>query len=146
GRRIVGWQLCRTTEPVSYPSETPRGPIVAIVDEYAGSDGDIATQAIKLYGIAPVIGTRTWGGVIGIDAKYTLVDGTGVTQPKFAFWFTGGIGWDVENYGVDPDVEVAIPPHEWAAGRDPQLDTAIRMVLEALEIRPSAQPPQVPQI
>lgn len=143
GRRIVGWQICRTTEPVSYPSETPRGPIVAIVDEYAGSDGDIATQAIKLYGIAPVVGTRTWGGVIGIDAKYTLVDGTGVTQPKFAFWFAGGIGWGVENYGVDPDVEVTIPPHEWAAGRDPQLDTAIRMALEALERRPPAQPPQI---
>ncbi len=143
GRRIIGWQLTRLTEPASYPSEAPRGPIVAIADEYAGSDGDIATQAIKLYGIAPVIGTRTWGGVIGIDAKYTLVDGTGVTQPKFAFWFDGDVGWGVENYGVDPDVEVTIPPHDWAAGRDPQLDTAIRMALEELERRPPATPPVI---
>jgi tricorn protease len=143
GRRIVGWSLPRWSKPSSYPSEAPRGPIVAIVDEYAGSDGDIATQAIKLYGIAPVIGTRTWGGVIGIDNKYALVDGTGVTQPKFAFWFTGGVGWSVENYGVDPDVEVTIPPHDWAAGRDPQLDTAIRMALEELERKPSATPPTI---
>ena len=142
-RRIVGWQVSRLIEPASYPSEAPRGPIVAIVDEFAGSDGDIATQAIKLYGIAPVVGMRTWGGVVGIDAKYSLVDGTGVTQPKFAFWFEGGIGWGVENYGVDPDVEVPIPPHDWAAGRDPQLETAIRMALEELERRPAATPPQI---
>lgn len=142
-RRIIGWQLSRMIEPASYPSEAPRGPIVTVVDEFAGSDGDIATQAIKLYGIAPVIGTRTWGGVVGVDAKYTLVDGTGVTQPKFAFWFGGGVGWGVENYGVDPDFEVPIPPHDWAAGRDPQLDTAIRMALEELERRPAATPPQI---
>ena len=96
---------------MSYPAEAPRGPIVAVTDEYAGSDGDIVTQAIKLYGIAPVVGMRTWGGVIGIDSKYSLVDGTGVTQPKYAFWFEGA-GWGVENYGVDPDVEVPFPPHD----------------------------------
>ncbi len=143
GRRIVGWSLSRLTEPSTYPSEAPRGPIVAIVDEFAGSDGDIATQAIKLIGIAPVVGMRTWGGVVGIDSKYSLVDGTGVTQPKFAFWFTGGVGFSVENYGVDPDVEVPIPPHDWAAGRDPQLETAIRMALEQLERTPTATPPQI---
>ena len=143
GRRIIGWQLSRLIEPASYPGEAPRGPIVTIVDEFAGSDGDIATQAIKLYGIAPVIGTRTWGGVIGIDSKYTLIDGTGVTQPKFAFWFAGGVGWGVENYGVDPDVEVPIPPHDWGAGRDPQLETAIRMALEELERRPPAAAPRI---
>jgi tricorn protease len=141
-RKVIGWAFSRLHEPWTYPSEAPRGPIVVLADEYAGSDGDIVTQAIKLYGIAPVIGMRTWGGVIGIDSKYTLVDGTGVTQPKFAFWFDGGVGLGVENYGVDPDVEVPIPPHDWAAGRDPQLDTAIRMVLEALETSPKAGPPQ----
>ncbi|MGH3416768.1 MAG: S41 family peptidase, partial [Actinocrinis sp.] len=141
-RKIIGWELSRLAEPVSYPSEAPRGPIVAVVDEYAGSDGDIGTQAIKRYGIAPVVGVRTWGGVIGIDGKYSLVDGTGVTQPKYSFWFDGGSGWGVENYGVDPDVEVPIPPHDWIAGRDPQLDTAIRMALEALDSRPALTPPQ----
>lgn len=142
-RKVIGWQLSRYTEPLSYPGEAPLGPIVAVTDEYAGSDGDIATQAIKLNGIAPVVGMRTWGGVIGIDSKYSLVDGTGVTQPKYAFWFTGGTGWGVENYGVEPDVEVAIAPHDAAAGRDPQLETAIRMALEELERRPRATPPGI---
>jgi tricorn protease len=142
GRRIIGWDVSRYEEPSSYPAEAPRGPVVAIADENAGSDGDIVTQALKSYGIATVVGTRTWGGVIGIDMKYALVDGTGVTQPKYAFWFDDA-GWAVENYGVDPDVEVAIPPHDWAAGRDPQLDTAVRLALQALEQRPPAVPPTV---
>jgi tricorn protease len=141
-RRIIGWDVSRYEEPSSYPAEAPRGPIVAIADENAGSDGDIVTQALKSYGIATVVGTRTWGGVIGIDMKYALVDGTGVTQPKYAFWFADA-GWAVENYGVDPDVEVTIPPHDWAAGRDPQLDTAVRLALQALEQRPPAVPPAV---
>ncbi len=141
-RRIIGWDVTRYDEPSSYPAEAPRGPIVAIADEYAGSDGDIVTQAVKSYGIATVVGTRTWGGVIGIDFKYDLVDGTAVTQPKYAFWFTDS-GWGVENYGVDPDVEVPIAPHDWAAGADPQLDTAVRLALQALEQRPPAVPPTI---
>jgi tricorn protease len=141
-RRIIGWDVSRYDQPSSYPAEAPRGPVVAIADEYAGSDGDIVTEALKSYGIATVVGTRTWGGVIGIDLKYDLVDGTGVTQPKYAFWFAD-VGWAVENYGVDPDVEVTIAPHDWAARRDPQLDTAVRLALQALEQRPPAAPPTV---
>jgi tricorn protease len=141
-RRIIGWDVTRYDEPSSYPAEAPRGPIVAIADEHAGSDGDIVTQALKSYGIATVVGTRTWGGVIGIDFKYGLVDGTAVTQPKYAFWFADA-GWGVENYGVDPDVEVTIAPHDWAAGRDPQLDTAVQLALQALEQHPPAVPPAV---
>jgi tricorn protease len=141
-RRVIGWDVTRYDQPSSYPAEAPRGPVVALADEYAGSDGDIVTQALKSYGIATVVGTRTWGGVIGIDMKYQLVDGTGVTQPKYAFWFADA-GWGVENYGVDPDVEVTIPPHDWAADRDPQLDTAVRLALQALEQHPPAAPPTV---
>jgi tricorn protease len=141
-RKVIGWEVSRHAESVSYPGEAPHGPIVAVTDEFAGSDGDIATQAIKLYGIAPVIGMRTWGGVIGIDDRYRLVDGTGVTQPKFAFWFEGS-GWGVENYGVDPDIEVPFPPHDAVAGRDPQLETAIRLALEAVESRPGPKPPRI---
>ena len=99
-------------------------------------------QALKSYGIATVVGTRTWGGVLGVDLKYELVDGTMVAQPKYAWWFAG-VGWAVENHGVDPDVEVTIAPHDWAAGRDPQLDTAVRLALQALEGRTPAAPPTV---
>ena len=99
-------------------------------------------QALKSYGIATVVGTRTWGGVRGVDFKYELVDGTIAAQPKYAWWFAG-VGWAVENHGVDPDVEVTIAPHDWAAGRDPQLDTAVRLALRALEQRTPAAPPAV---
>jgi hypothetical protein len=63
-------------------------------------------------------------------------------QPKYAYWFAG-VGWALENHGVDPDVEVTIAPHDWAAGRDPQLDTAVRLALQALEQRTPAAPPAV---
>jgi tricorn protease len=144
-RRIVGWDLPRGLRPYSYPEDAPRGPVVAVANEFSGSDGDIVNAAIKALGIGPVVGTRTWGGVIGIDSKYRLVDGTLVTQPKYAFWLEG-YGWDVENHGVDPDVEVVQAPQDHAAGRDPQLDEAIRLALAALEERPAKQPPQLPAL
>jgi tricorn protease len=141
-RRIIGWTLSRYEEPSSYPADAPRGPIVAITDGYASSGGDLVIQALKSYGIATVVGTRTWGGTRGVDLKYELVDGTLVAQPKYAWWFAG-VGWAVENHGVDPDVEVTIAPHDWAAGRDPQLDTAVRLALQALEGRTPAAPPAI---
>ncbi len=142
-RRIVGWDVPRGVRPSSYPLDAPRGPVVAIANEHSGSDGDIVNAAIKALGIGPVVGTRTWGGVVGIDSRYELVDGTGVTQPKYAIWLEG-YGWDVENHGVDPDVEVVPTPQDWVAGRDPQLDTAIALALEALAATPAKTPPTVP--
>ncbi|MEU3514792.1 S41 family peptidase [Streptomyces sp. NPDC006654] len=142
-RRIVGWDLPRGMRPQSYPRDAPRGPVVVVANEFSGSDGDIVNAAIKALGIGPVVGTRTWGGVIGIDSRYRLVDGTLVTQPKYAFWLEG-YGWGVENHGVDPDVEVVQTPQDWGAGRDPQLDEAIRLALEALENSPAKTPPVLP--
>ncbi|GAA4998048.1 S41 family peptidase [Kitasatospora paranensis] len=143
-RRIVGWDRGRdlaNAEP--YPGDAPRGPVVALANEFSGSDGDIVNAAIQALGIGPVVGTRTWGGVVGIDGKYGLVDGTGITQPKYAFWLEG-YGWGVENHGIDPDVEVQIAPHDWAAGRDPQLAEGVRLALAALAERPARTPPPVP--
>ncbi|MGW3118933.1 S41 family peptidase [Streptomyces sp. NPDC001107] len=141
-RRIVGWAVPRGLRPYSYPADAPRGPVVAVANEFSGSDGDIVNAAIKALGIGPVVGTRTWGGVIGIDSRYRLVDGTLVTQPKYAFWLEG-YGWDVENRGVDPDVEVIQRPQDYAAGRDVQLDEAIRVALAALEETPAKTPPSL---
>jgi tricorn protease len=141
-RRIIGWNVSRYEEPSTYPADAPRGPIVAITDGYASSGGDLVIQALKSYGIATVVGTRTWGGTRGVDFKYHLVDGTLVAQPKYAYWFAN-VGWALENHGVDPDVEVTIAPHDWAAGRDPQLDTAVRLALQALEQHTPAAPPTV---
>jgi len=118
-------------------------PVVAVANEFSGSDGDIVNAAIKALGLGPVVGTRTWGGVIGIDSRYRLVDGTLVTQPKYAFWLEG-YGWGVENHGVDPDIEVVHRPQDHAADRDPQLDEAIRLALESLESTPAKVPPPLP--
>ncbi|MDX3642061.1 S41 family peptidase [Streptomyces sp. MB09-02B] len=143
-RRIVGWDLPRGMRASSYPDDAPRGPVVAVANEFSGSDGDIVNAAIKALGIGPVVGTRTWGGVVGIDSRYRLVDGTLVTQPKYAFWLEG-YGWGVENHGVDPDVEVVQAPQDYAAGRDPQLDEAIRIALEGLESTPAKVAPALPE-
>ncbi|MER5215838.1 S41 family peptidase [Streptomyces sp. NPDC002838] len=142
-RRIVGWALPRGMRPYSYPADAPRGPVVAVANEFSGSDGDIVNAAIKALGIGPVVGTRTWGGVIGIDSRYRLVDGTLITQPKYAFWLEG-YEWGVENHGVDPDVEVVQRPQDYGAGRDPQLDEAVRLALAALEDSPAKTPPGLP--
>ncbi|MBV9093695.1 MAG: PDZ domain-containing protein [Streptosporangiaceae bacterium] len=141
-RRLIGWDLPRWMQPVPYPQDARRGPVVTLADEFAGSDGDIVTAAIRLLSLGPVVGTRTWGGVIGIDGLpgHELVDGTHVTVPRYAFSFEQ-YGWGVENYGVEPDVEVLISPDDWAAGRDPQLETAVQLALEALDKQPPAVPP-----
>jgi tricorn protease len=143
-RRIIGWDVPRGLLPETYPGDAPRGPLVALADEFAGSDGDIVTAAIRLLGLGPVVGTRTWGGVIGIEGLpgHLLADGTRVTVPQYAFWFER-YGWSVENHGVDPDVEVLITPDDWAAGRDPQLETAVRIAIEALETHPPVSPPDL---
>jgi len=142
-RRIIGWDVARGYQPESYPGDARRGPMVTVTDMYAGSDGDIITAAIRSLELGPVIGTRTWGGVVGIDMRYSLVDGTGVTQPRFAFWFEK-FGWGVENYGVDPDVEVVAAPQDRAAGRDVQLDHALELVRQLLVETPAKQPPPIP--
>ena len=139
-RSVVGWDVSRGFEPSTYPSDARRGPMVAIADMHAGSDGDIVTAAIRELGLGPVVGTRTWGGVVGIDGRYSLVDGTSVTQPRYAFWFER-FGWGVENYGVEPDVEVEVSPQDRAAGRDPQLDKAIELITAQLTKTPAKQPP-----
>ncbi|MET7984239.1 S41 family peptidase [Streptomyces sp. NPDC005281] len=144
-RRIVGWDLPRGLRPYSYPEDAPRGPVVAVANEFSGSDGDIVNAAIKALRIGPVVGTRTWGGVIGIDSRYRLVDGTSVTQPKYAFWMEG-YEWNVENHGVDPDVEVVQTPQDHAAGRDTQLDEAVRIALAALEENPAKAAPTLPPL
>ena len=141
-RQVVGWCLGRWIRPVSYPEEARRGPLVTVADEFAGSDGDIVTAAVKLLGLGPVVGTRTWGGVIGIEGRQGLVDGSSVTVPRYAFYFDE-YGWGVENYGVDPDVEVLITPDDAAAGRDTQLETAVQLALEALDKRPLPALPRV---
>jgi len=138
-RRRVGYVFSRWGQPSPYPEESPRGPIVALTNEQAGSDGDIFSHCFKLLGLGPLIGKRTWGGVVGIDPRHKLVDGTTTTQPEFAFWFKD-VGWNVENYGTDPDIEVDIAPQDYANNRDPQLERSIAEALRLIEERPALEP------
>ncbi|MEZ0249144.1 MAG: S41 family peptidase [Thermoproteus sp.] len=129
--RTFGAFTTRHFKPTPYPELVAPKALVLITNEYAGSDGDIFTYDFKALGLGPVVGTRTWGGTVGIDARYKLVDGTIVTQPKYAFW-AEGVGTGIEGYGVEPDVPVEIAPHHYKAGVDPQLDRAIEEALRRL--------------
>lgn len=142
-RRVLSWGYPRHETPGTYPEFAPRGPLVLVTNQEAGSDGDIVNAVSRAMGIGPVIGTRTWGGVIGIDGRYDLVDGTGITQPKYASWFEG-VDWSIENYGVDPDIEVPYPPNAWDADADPQLARGVEEVLAMLEQKPAAVAPPLP--
>lgn len=142
-RRVLSWDYPRHEQPGTYPAFAPRGAVVLVTNQEAGSDGDIVNAVSRALEIGPIIGTRTWGGVIGIDGRYELVDGTGVTQPKYASWFEGE-EWAIENYGVDPDIEVPLPPNAWVAGEDPQLARGVTEALALLEKKPSAVAPPLP--
>ena len=113
--------------------------MVALTNEHAGSDGDIFSHSFKLMGLGPLIGKRTWGGVIGISPSHRLVDGTMTTQPEYSFWFID-VGWQVENYGTDPDIEVDIAPQDFANHEDPQLQRAIAEALHLIEEKPALEP------
>ncbi len=139
-RTILGWDLTRDAQPVSYASNAPRGPVVALADEATSSDGDMITAAFKLLDLGPVVGQRTWGGVVGMTGRHRLGDGTVITVPMNAAWFDA-YGWSVENHGVAPDVEVLRTPVDWAEGRYPVLGEAVRLALELLERHPAAVPP-----
>ena len=138
-RRRIGYKYRRWSPPTPYPRESPRGPMVVLTNEHAASDGDIFCHSFKLMGLGPLIGMRTWGGVIGYTHRHALVDGTRTTQPEFASWFKD-VGWNVENYGTDPDIEVDISPQDYVDNIDPQLERAIAEALRLIEEQPGLMP------
>lgn len=138
-RKPIGYTQPRWGVPTPYPGDSIPGSIVTISNEFAGSDGDIFCHCFKLMGLGPLIGTRTWGGVVGIWPRHALVDGTVTTQPEFSFWFQD-VGWEVEGHGTEPDIEVPFRPQDYAAGADPQLARAIEETRKALESAPPPKP------
>jgi tricorn protease len=138
-RKRVGYDVSRYGPPMPYPPESVGGPIVALTNQFAGSDGDIFSHVFKLYKLGPLVGKRTWGGVIGINPYHRLVDGTITTQPEFSFWFVD-VGWKVENYGTDPDYDIDIAPHDDRAGFDPQMSKALELIAQMRSVSTNGKP------
>jgi tricorn protease len=138
-RQPLNWHVTREGAPYASPLGVIPGPRVMIVNQYAGSGGDCLPHYFRLLGLGTIVGTRTWGGLVGIYGYPSLMDGGVVTAPRIAFYGPEG-DWTAENVGVAPDIEVEITPADFQAGRDPQLERAVQVALEQLEAEPWVQP------
>jgi tricorn protease len=140
---MIAYWAMRYGADMKTPSASIQGPKVMIIDENAGSGGDLLPWMFRKFKVGTLVGRRTWGGLVGILGFPVLMDGGTVTAPNLAIW-TPDKGWVVENEGVPPDIEVEQTPAEVIAGRDPQLDKAIQVALEALKKNPPSKPARPP--
>src|SRR5262249_3592986 len=124
------------------PPAAIHGPKVMIIDEGAGSGGDMLPWMFRKFQLGPLVGKRTWGGLVGVGGTPPLMDGGSVTAPGFGIWTEDG--FIVENEGVPPDVDVEQTPADVIAGRDPQLERAIQIALEELKKNPQPKPTRPP--
>ncbi len=134
-RPILSLIATREGETYSEPQEAIRGPKAMIINEFAGSGGDAMPWYFRKTGVGPLVGTRTWGGLVGIGGYPVLMDGGTVTAPRWAIFGTEG-KWEVENHGIAPDVEVELDPKLVREGHDPQLEKAVEIVLQSLKDHP----------
>ena len=140
-RKLLGVNYARTTdEGQTYPDGVFIGPMAALLDENSASDGDIFPSMFREAGLGPLIGKRSWGGVVGITNRGPLIDGGTVNVPEFGLANAKG-EWIIEGYGVDPDIEVDNDPQSVIAGKDPQLERAIGEVMARLK-QPVKLPPK----
>ena len=135
------WNM-RYGNDLKTPSASIQGPKVMIIDETAGSGGDMLPWMFRKFGVGTLVGKRTWGGLVGTLGFPELMDGGGVTAPNLAIWTEDG--FIVENVGVAPDIEVEQWPADVLDGRDPQLEKAIEVALRELEKNPPAEPVRPP--
>lgn len=139
-RKVLAFDQPRTGVAERYPQRAVNAHMATIIDQHAGSDGDIFPSMFRKMGLGPLIGMRTWGGVVGIRGDKAFVDMGLSTQPEFAWWEKEG-GWVIENVGVEPDIEIDDTPTDRSMNRDPQLDRTIEYLLKKLEESPIEQPP-----
>ena len=137
---IANWATRYGTD-LKTPFASIQGPKAMLIDETAGSGGDLLPWMFRKYKMGPLIGKRTWGGLVGTLGFPPLMDGGTITAPNLAFW-TPEDGWAVENEGVPPDIEVEQTPADVIAGRDPQLEKAIEVVMAELKKNPPASAPR----
>jgi len=136
-RRPMARITTREGEDVTDPEQAIYGPKVMIINQFAGSGGDAMPWYFRKAGVGPLVGEKTWGGLIGIGGYPPLIDGGQVTAPRWAFYGLNG-EWDVENHGIAPDVEVDLDPKLVREGHDPQLERAVAVAMEMLKKNPPA--------
>jgi tricorn protease len=138
-RPLLNYFTTREGETFTTPVGAIFGPKAMLVNEYSSSGGDALPFYFRETGLGPLIGKRSWGGLVGIYGEPLLMDGARVTAPRVAFFSPKG-DWAVENQGVPPDIEVDLDPQAWRAGHDPQLEKAVEVVLDSLKKKPLAGP------
>jgi Uncharacterized protein related to the periplasmic component of the Tol biopolymer transport system len=143
-RALVMIGMARNSVPQTDPSKTFTGPMVALIDEFSASDGDIFPFRFKTLGLGKLIGKRTWGGVVGIRNPLPLSDGGNLFKPEFAPYSKEGKGWIIEGHGVDPDIFVDNDPAKEFRGEDQQLDRAIQEMQDELKTKRYDLPPIPP--
>jgi len=134
-RPVMSFVMTREGETYSEPQEAIDGPRTMIINEFAGSGGDAIPWYFRKVGIGPLVGMRTWGGLVGIGGYPQLTDGGFVTAPRWAIFGTKG-EWEVENHGIAPDFEVELDPKLVRQGHDPQLEKAVEVTMEVLKKNP----------
>ncbi len=142
-RKTWTYWSSRDGESFRTPGQSIDGPKCILANEYAGSGGDCFPFYFRQQGVGPIIGKRTWGGLVGISRSLPLVDGGSVTMPDFGIYGTDG-QWMIENHGVEPDIEVENTPESGVDGRDLQLERAIEWTLDQLKRNPVVRPPHPP--
>jgi tricorn protease len=141
GRKTINYWGVRDGKDWQWPFVAHDGPMAMLINGWSGSGGDLFPHYFKKAGLGPLIGRRTWGGLIGISGSPALVDGGNVTVPTFGIFSKEG-QWVVEGYGVDPDIEVMDDPALLARGVDPQLDRALQEVEASLKKNPPVATPK----
>jgi len=146
GRKIQNYWGVRHGMDWQWPPNAHNGAMAMLMNGWSGSGGDCFPYYFKKAGLGPLIGTRTWGGLIGITGSPGLIDDGGVTVPAFGIYDLKG-NWIIEGEGVVPDIEVIDDPSEFAKGRDPQLERSIAEVLKNLRANPplDIQKPKYPK-
>jgi tricorn protease len=140
-RKLLGYFALRDGKTSTSPTAGIYGPKVMIINESAGSGGDALPYYFRLRKLGPLVGTRTWGGLVGTLGTPSTIDGGGITAPSLAFYDLAG-RWAVENEGVAPDIEVEYTPAEVIKGRDPQLERAVAEAMKLLEKNPVRRVPR----
>src|SRR5579883_760201 len=139
--------IARNAEPTTEPSGTFVGPMACLLNEFSASDGDIFSYRFRHYKLGPLIGKRSWGGVVGIRGSLPLLDGGSLNKPEFSRYDLGGKEWIMENKGVTPDIVVDNDPAREFAGEDQQLNKAVEVLLAELKNNPpkKTSPPPYPK-